>query len=253
MPVQLKAETPAESRPRRRWRRRRGVLVPTADAVALDLARVPDGKPWPWARDHLLPTIRGERTSVLDEEDLERIGFRPSRDFLTVELPPGVDVTFAVTIGVACLVVTADDISGWGVTPGDVVGHALANLRRLVHQRKQTIHVDDSDEYGPVRSMRSGPFWSAALLLLPDELTRIFGEQDQLFIPVYGCHLISLAIDVDRDLAADIVDIYGWFNPDSLIVGVPAFALRNGRLSAESLPAWEPSEDDDELLDELLD
>lgn len=177
------------------------------------------------------------------DDDLERIGFRPSRDFLSVELPPGIDVTFGVVIGAACVSVTADKVAEWGVTPGDVVGHALANLRRIVGRRPQPIHVDESTEYGPIRSMRDGPFWSAALLLLPDELARIYGSQDQLFLMPFACNLISLPIDISRELAADILDIYGWLNPDSLILGLPAFAFRRGSLSAENLPVWEPNED----------
>ena len=50
--------------------------------------------------------------------------------------------------------------------------------------------------------------------------------------------LISLPIDVDRDIAADLVDLFGGLNPQSLLLGMPAFALRDGMLTVEALPRF---------------
>ena len=87
--------------------------------------------------------------------------------------------------------------------------------------------------------------WASSLLVAPEALTRLFGRDDQLFIAPYQCNLISLPIDVDRDIAADLVDLFGGLNPRSLLLGMPAVALRSGELVIEDLPGWpdEPETD----------
>jgi hypothetical protein len=82
------------------------------------------------------------------------------------------------------------------------------------------------------------PQWASSLVLAPDALERFFGPEDQLFVAPYQCNLISLPVDVDRDIAADVVDLFGTVNPKSVLIGMPAFVLRDGVLSTEELPGW---------------
>jgi hypothetical protein len=97
---------------------------------------------------------------------------------------------------------------------------------------------EESYEGVVVRSLEGWPHWAVSLLLLPDELQRLFGTDDQVFVAPYACNLIALPGDVDRDIAADLVDMFGTINPQSLLRGLPAFVLRNGSLSTEELPGW---------------
>jgi hypothetical protein len=121
--------------------------------------------------------------------------------------------------------------------PADVMPAALANLRRAVGTWTGRV-VEERYEGVLVRSLEGWPPWAVSVLLLPDELQRLFGPDDQLFVAPYACNLVALPADVDRDLAADLVDMFGTINPQSLLRGLPAFLLRSGVLSTEELPGW---------------
>lgn len=245
MPVDVRSLKPIA---RRRWRSKNGLMVPTAEAVAEALATIPSGAPWAWAALRLMPAVRGERVQVLSDEDLEELGFRPLSDFPTITLPPGLKVSIVIDVGPASVTVDQEQLDRWEKGVEDLVAPAMANLRRTIGTAKVALE-DDSYEGVPTRSLRAWPQWAASLLLCADELVRIFGTHDQLFVAPYSCHLVSLPADVDRDIAADIVDLYGLINPQSLLINMPAVVLRDGRLSTEELPGFEelPWDDDDGL------
>lgn len=221
-------------------------MVPTAEAVSEALDTIPVEPPWAWAALRVLPTIPGDVVRVLDEVDLDELGFRPLTDFPTMQVEPGIDVAFAIEVDVVQLKVRQADLDRWDMQPADVMPAALANLRREVGTWRGRI-VDDHYQGVPVRTLKGWPSWAVSLLLLPDELQRLFGPEDQLFVAPFACNLVALPADVERDLAADLVDLYGTSNPQSLLRGLPAFALRNGSLATEELPGWA------ELPDELAD
>lgn len=233
-------ERPA-SRIRRRWRHKNGLTVPTAEAMADALQRVPAGMPWAWAALRVLPTVRGERVQVMEDIELEELGFVPASSYPSVALPPGVDVTFSIEVDVLGLNVDQRQLDAWEMTADQVLPAAIANLRRTVGSWQGRAY-DDVYEGVPVR-MRGWPSWASSLLLLPDDLLRILGEEDQVLIAPYQCNLISLPVDVDRGVAADLVDLFGVINPASLLIGMPAFVLRDGRLSPEGLPGFESLEE----------
>jgi hypothetical protein len=230
--------TPAR-RYRRRWRNKNGLMVPTAEAVAEALATVPDDVPWTWAALRVLPVIQGDRLQVIDDVELEKMGFRPTSAFPRVEMEPGIDVSIAIDVDVVTMAVDREMLDRWDMTIERVASVALANLRREVGTWSGTIYTDSSYEALPIRGLEGWPAWATSLLLLPDELKRLFGDHDQLFIAPYQCCLLSLPVDVERDVAADIVDLYGLLNPRSLLIGVPGFVLRDGGpLQVEALPGF---------------
>ena len=214
-------------------------MVPTAEAVAEALATVPEDAPWAWAALRVLPVIRGDRLQVIEDVELEKMGFRPTSAFPILEMAPGIDVTVAIDIDVATMAVDQEMLDRWDMTIERMAAVALSNLRREVGTWSGTIYTDTSYEDIPIRGLEGWPAWATSLLLLPDDLKRLFGGHDQLFIAPYQCCLLSLPIDVDRDVAADIVDLFGLLNPRSLLIGVPAVALRDGgSLQVEPLPGF---------------
>lgn len=224
---------------RRRWRSQNGLMVPTAEAVAEALATVPDDAPWAWAALRVLPVIRGERLQVIEDVELEKMGFRPASAFPRVEMDPGIHVTVAIDIDVATMAVDQEMLDRWDMTIEHVAAVALGNLRRDVGMWSGTTYTDASYADIPIRGLAGWPAWATSLLLLPDELMRLFGDHDQFFIAPYQCCLLSLPIDVDRDIAADLVDLYGTLNPRSLLIGVPGFVMRDGgSLRVEELPGF---------------
>lgn len=241
---------PGKRTPRpRRFRARNGLVVPTAEAVAEALDQVPAHAPWAWAALRIMPAIPGDIVRVFDDDEtheLEEQGFRLLTEFPTVHVEPGVDVAFAIEADVVQIKVHQEELDRWDMRVEELMPAALANLRRAVGTWKGRV-LDDQYEGVPVRQLSGWPSWAVSLLLLPDELMRLFGQGDQLFVAPYSCNLVSLPADVDRDLAADLVDMFGTINPRSLLRGLPAFVLRDGVLSTEELPGWPelPDEFDD--------
>lgn len=229
---------------RRRWRSSNGLMVPTSEAVAEALDDIPEGLPWAWAALRLLPAVRGERIQVIEDVERERLGFRPLETFPSLEMAPGVDVTFAVEVDVIQVTVTQANLDGWDRTLEQVAPAAIANLARAVGSWRGSVYEDESQGV-PVRMMEGWPHWASSLVLDPGLLVRCFGPEDQLFIAPYQCNLISMPADVDRDFAADLVDLFGTLNPRSLLIGLPAFLLRDGALSVEPLPGYHDLPDEE--------
>lgn len=212
-------------------------MVPTSEAVAEAMESIPDGAPWPWAALRVLPAIRGLRVPVIEDAELEKFGFRPLSAFPTVEMAPGIDVSFAIEVDVVNVNIDQEQLDRWEMTIAQVAPAAMANLHRVVGTWTGTAYPDSTDGV-TIHLLQGWPHWAASLILLPDDLKRLFGSHDQLFIAPYACNLLSLPIDVDRDFAADLIDLFGTINPRSLLLGMPAFALRDGELFIEDLPGF---------------
>jgi len=188
--------------------------------------------------------IAGERIPYLADDDLEELGFQPASAFPTLTMPPGMEVTFSIEVKPALITVDQPQLDVWDMTLEHIGRAALANLRRVAGTWQGSVYEDRSYADTPARMLDGWPHWAVSLVLLPDELQRLFGSHDQLFVAPYQCNLVSLPIDVDRDVAADLVDLFGYLNPQSLLLGLPAFVLRHGELSVEELPGLEGDPDD---------
>ncbi len=222
------------------------MLVPTGEAVAEALQSIPDGTPWAWAALRVLPAVRGERIQVIADVELERLGFEPLTGYPTLDMPPGIEVTCVIEADVVQVTVSQEHLDAWEMTIEQVMRAAMANLRRAAGSWRGRVY-DDTYEGARVRLLEGWPHWASSLVLAPDDLMRLFGGEDQLFVAPYQCNLISLPIDVDRDIAADLVDMFGIINPGSLLLGMPAFALRDRALTKEELPGF-PAQPEDEAL-----
>lgn len=212
-------------------------MVPTSEAIAEALETIPDDMPWAWAALRVLPAVRGERIQVIEDVELERLGFEPLTAFPSLEMPPGIDVTFVIEADVVQVTVNQRHLDAWEMNVDEVLPAAMANLRRAAGSWRGAVY-DDTYAGVSVRLLEGWPHWASGLLVAPEALTRIFGREDQLFVVPYQCNLISLPIDTDRDVAADLVDLFGGLNPRSLLLGMPAFALRDGELVIEDLPGF---------------
>ena len=87
----------------------------------------------------------------------------------------------------------------------------------------------------PVRILQSGLGCASALVLVPDELQRIFGTERQCLIAPMRDLLISLPADADRELVGWLNEEFATMDPNGL--ALDAFVLEDGSLRYESLPA----------------
>jgi hypothetical protein len=222
-------------RERRRAKRRRkagkdyrtvnlgnGVETASVDAVMRAIGELPRDLDWPATAPHLIPILPRRRAMPSEAGE-------PFR----VTLPPGIPTGFGIDIGPAFLVVGESMLASWPIGPADLVATALENLRqRLRSVRPRDLHHDVFQGV-PVRILQSGVGCASALVLVPDELERIFGTGRQCLIAPMRDLLISMPVDADRELVGWLNDEFASMDPNGL--ALDAFVLDDGALRYEAL------------------
>ena len=131
--------------------------------------------------------------------------------------------------------VGASVLASWPVGPADLVAVGLDNLRRRLRSvRPRDLHRDTFQGV-PVRILQSGVGCASALVLVPDELERIFGSERQCLIAPMRDLLISMPADADRELVGWLNDEFASMDPNGL--ALDAFVLEDGTLRYEALVA----------------
>jgi hypothetical protein len=152
-----------------------------------------------------------------------------------VTLPPGIPTGFGIDIGPAFLVVGESLLGTWPVEPAELVATALENLRARLRPVRPRDLVRQAIDGVPVRVLQSGVGCASALVLVPDELARIFGEAPQALIAPMRDLLVALPADTDRSFVAWLNDELAEMDPNGL--ALDAFVLEGGALRYESLRA----------------
>lgn len=228
--------TDMDERDRRRAKRRRragkdypsrnlgnGIEVATAEAVMAAMGSLPPDLGWDEMAPAVIPVLPRRRP-------MPPLAGEPFR----VTLPPGIPTGFGIDIGPAFLVVGQTMLEGWPVGPADLVARALANLRERTRQLRPRDLVPLEVEGVPARVLQTGLGCASALVLAPDELRRIFGEQPQCLLAPMRDVLVSLPPGVDRRFAAWLNEELATMDPNGL--ALDAFALDGSVLSYERLP-----------------
>ncbi len=223
-------------RERRRAKRRRragkdypaedlgnGIEMATAEAVMRAMGSLPRDLGWDELAPSVIPVLPRRRPLPPGTGE-------PFR----VTLPPGIPTGFGVDIGPAFLVVGETLLHGWPIGPADLVARALANLRqRTGSVRARDVATLDVDGV-PARVLQTGVGCASALVLVPDELQRILGEQPQCLLAPMRDVLVSLPRDVDRQFAAWLNEELAEMDPNGL--ALDGFVLEGGALRYERLP-----------------
>lgn len=186
-----------------------GVTVASPAEVAEALEAVPSPDDWSRMAAGLLPAFERRRPFAFD------VG-RP----LTAVLPPGISVAIVYDFGPGLLRVTRELAAVWGIGEREIVETAMANLRRRVTSALATpdaIRVDRTDLDGlPVRGVISHDGWASALLLLPDLLGRVFGDEPCLFVAPMRDLLLAMPADTDIGLATRWTEGFESLDPNCL-------------------------------------
>jgi hypothetical protein len=174
-----------------------GIETASPEAVLAAMGGLPPDLDWTALAPNLIPILPRRRPMPAEAGE-------PFR----VTLPPGIPTGFGIDIGPAFLVVGASVLASWPVGPADLVAVGLDNLRRRLRSvRPRDLHRDTFQGV-PVRILQSGVGCASALVLVPDELERIFGSERQCLIAPMRDLLISMPADADRELV-------GWLNESS--------------------------------------
>jgi hypothetical protein len=199
-----------------------GIEQATPEAVFRAMGGLPPDLDWEVLAPNVIPILPRRRP-------LPPQAGEPFR----VTLPPGIPTGFGIDIGPAFLVVGTSLLSSWPIGPADLVATGLENLRaRMRAVRGRDLVGQDIDGI-PVRVLQSGVGCASALVLVPDELTRIFGVEPQCLIAPMRDLLISMPLETDRWFVGWLNEEFSTMDPNGL--ELDAFALEEGTLRYEVL------------------
>jgi hypothetical protein len=199
-----------------------GVVQATPDAVLRAMGGLPPDLDWPSMAPAVIPILPRRRPMPPQAGEPYR-----------VTLPPGIPTGFGIDIGPAFLVVGESLLEGWPIGPAELVATGLGNLRERLRSVRPRDLVRQSLGGVPARVLQSGAGCASALVLVPDDLERIFGPDPQLLIAPMRDVLIGLPVETDRSLAAWLNEEFASMDPNGL--ALDAFVLDDGTLRYETL------------------
>jgi hypothetical protein len=194
------------------------VTTASADEVMDAIETVDLDAPWRDVAPNLYPALPRRRPLPVDPEEL------PVREY-----PPGIRTLLGLDIGPAMLFVTDEQLGTWGVTAAEAFERALGNVRAGIAARTQFALVHERMADVPVLAFQSRAGWASSLLLIPDELCRVFGRRNALVLAPMRDLLISLPLDVERGFAHWLLEEFAQVDMNAL--DVPPLALVDGDLS----------------------
>jgi hypothetical protein len=143
--------------------------------------------------------------------------------------PPGLSVGLGLDIGPAMVFIGEEQLDGWGVTPAEAFARAEANLRERCAARRHFGLVHERIGGVPTIAFRSTEGWAAALVLFPELLARVLGEQPGLVLAPMRDLVMWLPLDADRELVEAILEEFALADMNAL--ALPVFAFVDGRVS----------------------
>jgi len=152
---------------------------------------------------------------------------------LTALVPPGVLVAFAAHVGPALLMITKQQLAVLGITQTELVAEGLANLIGHAAQVPRTAIVRQSVGDLPVATLQTGQSIGSVLVLVADQLRRLFGPTPALFLAPLRDVLLGLPADVDHVAAAWLFDEFASQDPNCL--PPIAYCFDGKRVSTASL------------------
>lgn len=199
-----------------------GLEQASPEAVFRAMGALPPDLDWPVLAPNVIPILPRRRP-------MPSAAGEPFR----VTLPPGIPTGFGVDIGPAFLVVGTSLLKSWPIGPADLVATGLENLRERMQEVRPRDLLRQAIDGVPVRVLQSGVGCASGLVLVPDELQRIFGSEPQCLIAPMRDLLISLPDVADRSFVGWLNEEFSEMDPNGL--AVDAFRLQDGALRYEVL------------------
>jgi hypothetical protein len=133
---------------------------------------------WSAAAGRIYPLLRPAGTTgivveTLDPAALAAEGVKAHAQPLVDEGPADLAVVYAIGAGGFDVIVNADHVLSWGVSPADVQDAALYNLATWARTADWT---DERSDRHRLISSQTGAGWDAARILLPDTIAHLERE-----------------------------------------------------------------------------
>jgi hypothetical protein len=158
------------------------------DRVVSAAGRLDLDAPWPETAGMVLPILRRVRHP-----------YPPEATPMHIFVPPGVWTGFGIDFGPAFSHITAAQVERWGIDQATLLGTALENLRALTYREPPRVERIRPDGVDTVAIQGQG--WGSALILVPEVLRPILGDEPRLLLAPVRNTLVALPDDVDPDLA----------------------------------------------------
>jgi len=167
------------------------VVIPDPETVLRAIEAAPALNDWSAVRSLVIPVLPRARP--------DPPGYPPPLRRL---LSPGVVVGFGVDIGPAFMIVTEEQCAVMGVSIADLVAQALANLGARADLVRPEELYRDEENGAVIAALQTGRSIASTLLLVPDQLRRLFGPQPRLFVAPMRDVLLGFPADTDLAVAA---------------------------------------------------
>ena len=210
--------TKAERRARRsdRERSRRGgegdwEILPLAGTVDPEMVRRareafigfdPSG-PWEGVAPSIMPLLKRVRHP-----------FPAPAAPIHLRVPPGVWTGFGIDVGPMWAHVSRELQTRWGIDDATLLGTALENLRRRAVDEPPV--VESATWRGIPMTVIQAQGWGSALVLAPDRLGPMLGDEPRTILTPVRNALIGLPHEVDLDLAVAIWQVFAEGSSDEL-------------------------------------
>jgi hypothetical protein len=195
-------------------------------ALARASKNVPKPVPWDWAKPRLVPLLAGPRFD------------RPGDEVIRATAGPGCAIEIAMDLGTVQPLVDVSVAQRWECTPEQLRDAALANLRARLAKLPPAAAAAGTLSGRIVRILRQPRACAASIVLLTDELIRLFGPADQVFAAPTRDILISFPINTPPQVIADAV--IEWEMNEAMPLMSEPFVLLDGQLH------WQPPDDEEE-------
>jgi hypothetical protein len=150
---------------------------------------------WSVAATLIYPLLRppgttGLQLEGLDAQQLVEAGMKVRAEALVDEGPAGLAVVYGIAAGGFDVIVNADHVLSWGVSPADIQDAALHNLEAWSATAPWS---DERSDHRRLLSSQSGDGWDASRILLLDvveHLVRELGAGGRVLVGLPERHLL---------------------------------------------------------------
>lgn len=200
------------------------ISTPAMDDVMAAVQAAPRGDDWSKVRKLVIPVLPRVRPYPP--------GFPTP---LRTLVPPGIAVGFGVDIGPAFMAVAVEQLAALGITELELVRQATENLSARADKVHPSDVVRQSVDGVPVVALQSGRSIASALILVPDQLRRIFGAEPRTFLAPMRDVLLGFPVEVPPEVAGETYELIASQDPNCLAPTVYRFDGRSVALASLGL------------------
>ena len=222
-------------RPARGSRIRRAVEV-VATVINEDRAfrravrRMPRPVPWDWAKPRILPLLAGPYLDADDDPPVRRVS------------DIGCTLMYGLEVGPALPLVDVQVAERWECTADQIHEVAMANLTARASQLPSSTVRGGTLSGRTIQITDRKLSWASSLVLVPDQLMRLFGSDDQVLCAPGHSVLISFPLSTPAEVVADVLIDFEMGQTWPLMLD--PFVLLDGRLY------WDSGDDNEDDVDE---